>query len=50
VVPQLRALNSPGLVSLKVQSDDAATVQEYQECKAHTSDLEWCFKQFQPKL
>ncbi len=24
--------------------------QQYQECKTKTSDLEWCFKSFKPKL
>lgn len=23
---------------------------QYNECKTHTTDLEWCFKEFQPDL
>lgn len=33
------------VVPFKQQKEHNAS---YQECKTHTQDLEWCFKQFKP--
>ena len=29
---------------------DKYSLAQYEQCKAHTTDLEWCFKQCQPNF